>query len=61
MGVQIPCPAAYGARGLDGLGHYMLALCSEHTLTTNLTIGFEVAAGLALFLACAIFLKRRHS
>ncbi|MBC7919128.1 MAG: hypothetical protein H7Y28_15100 [Rhodoferax sp.] len=37
--------AAYGAMGLDGLLHYTLALCSEHTLTTNLTIWFEVIAG----------------
>ena len=38
----------YGALGLDGLAHYTLALCSEHTLVTNLTIWFEVVAGLAL-------------
>src|SRR5688572_15595897 len=34
------CLAAYGALGLDGLGHYSLALCSEHTLAMNLTIWF---------------------
>jgi hypothetical protein len=39
---------AYGACGLDGLLHYTLALCSEHTLATNLTIWFEVLAGVAL-------------
>src|SRR5688572_174308 len=32
------CLAAYGALGLDGLGHYTLASCSEHTLAMNLTI-----------------------
>jgi hypothetical protein len=40
--------AAYGALGIDGLAHYTLALCSEHTLATNLTIWFEVLAGMAL-------------
>ena len=39
---------AYGACGLDGLLHYALALCSEHTLATNLTIWFEVLAGVGL-------------
>lgn len=43
--------AAYGALGIDGLAHYALALCSEHTLATNLTIGFEVLTGLCLLLA----------
>ena len=41
---------AYGASGLDGLGHYTLALCSEHTLTSNLTIWFEVISGSVLAL-----------
>src|SRR5437868_9429962 len=31
------CLAAYGTFGLDGLGHYTLALCSEHTLAMNLS------------------------
>ncbi|APW44238.1 hypothetical protein [Rhodoferax saidenbachensis] len=39
---------AYGVCGLDGLLHYTLALCTEHTLATNLTIWFEVLAGSAL-------------
>lgn len=43
--------AAYGAMGLDGLLHYTLALCSEHTLATNLTIWFEVIAGAVLAFA----------
>jgi hypothetical protein len=49
---------AYGAMGLDGLGHYTLALCSEHSLVTNLTIGFEVAAGVVLLLASSVLAKR---
>lgn len=51
--------AAYGAMGLDGLGHYALALCSEHTLATNVTIWFEVVAGVALLLASSVLAKRR--
>ena len=39
---------AYGALGLDGLQHYTLALCSEHTLAANVTIWFEAATGLLL-------------
>jgi hypothetical protein len=49
---------AYGAMGLDGLGHYTLALCSEHTLATNLTIWFEAVAGVGLLLSSAVFAKR---
>jgi hypothetical protein len=51
--------AVYGALGLDGLGHYTLALCSEHTLATNLTIWFEVVTGLAVLLAGAVLALRR--
>lgn len=40
--------ALYGALGLDGLAHYTLALCSEHTLAMNMTIWFEALTGLAL-------------
>jgi hypothetical protein len=40
--------AAYGAFGLDGLGHYTLALCSEHTLAMNLSIWCEAVAGVTL-------------
>jgi hypothetical protein len=43
----------YGLLGLGGLAHYGLALCSEHTLTTNLTIWFEAVAGLAVAGAAA--------
>ena len=49
---------AYGALGIDGLAHYTLSLCSEHTLATNLTIWFEVSAGLSLLLASAMFMGR---
>jgi hypothetical protein len=47
--------AAYGAFGLDGLAHYTLALCSEHTLATNLSIWFEAVAGVALALSAGWF------
>lgn len=50
----------YGAFGLDGLAHYTLALCSEHTLATNVTIWSEAVTGLALLLASAVLLTRRH-
>lgn len=50
--------AAYGAMGLDGLAHYTLALCSEHTLATNLTIAAEAATGLALCLAATVVALR---
>jgi hypothetical protein len=53
--------AAYGALGIDGLAHYALALCSEHTLATNLTIWFEVLAGLSLLLASAAVIGRTLS
>jgi hypothetical protein len=49
---------AYGAMGLDGLGHYTLALCSEHTLATNLTIWCEVVAGVVLLLASSVLARR---
>ena len=44
----------YGALGLDGLQHYTLALCSEHTLAANLTIWFEATAGVVLAVAAAL-------
>lgn len=43
--------AVYGALGLGGLGHYTLALCSEHSFLMNLTIWFEAVAGTALAVA----------
>ena len=51
--------AAYGAFGLDGLAHYTLALCSEHTLMANITIWSEAITGLALLLVSAVLLARR--
>lgn len=53
--------AAYGALGIDGLAHYTLALCSEHTLATNLTIWFEALTGLCLLLASAMLIGRNIS
>jgi len=49
--------AAYGAMGIDGLAHYTLALCSEHTLATNLTIWFEVVSGSALAVVALALLR----
>jgi hypothetical protein len=51
--------AAYGAFGLDGLAHYTLALCSEHTLAMNFTIWFEAAAGVTLAVSTGWFALRR--
>jgi hypothetical protein len=50
--------AAYGGLGLDGLLHYTLALCSEHTLATNITIFSEATLGLLLLCAAAVFASR---
>jgi hypothetical protein len=49
----------YGAFGLDGLAHYTLALCSEHTLMANITIWSEAATGLLVLLASAVLFTRR--
>lgn len=51
--------AVYGALGLDGLAHYRLALCSEHTLAANLTIWSEALTGLALLLVIVVLATRR--
>lgn len=48
----------YGMLGVDGLLHYTLALCSEHTLVTNITIWAEVLLGVVLACAAAIRLNR---
>jgi hypothetical protein len=48
----------WGAKGLAGLLHYRLALCSEHTMVANFTIGFEVITGLLLMLSCAVWCSR---
>lgn len=51
--------AVYGALGLDGLAHYMLALCSEHTFMTNVTIWSEALSGLCLLLASAVLAAKQ--
>ena len=52
---------AYGATGFDGLGHYALALCSQHSFTQNFTIWFEVITGALLLVMAARQLPHRHS
>jgi len=49
---------AYGTFGLDGLGHYALALCSQHTLAMNFTIWFEVLAGSILAICATNHLRK---
>jgi hypothetical protein len=51
--------AVYGALGLDGLAHYTLALCSEHTFMTNVTIWSEAISGLCLLLASALLVTKQ--
>lgn len=53
--------AVYGALGLDGLAHYALALCSQHTIITNITIWSEASAGFALLVAAALVSRGRRS
>lgn len=48
----------YGLLGTDGLLHYTLALCSEHTLVTNATIWAEVVLGITLACVAAVRLSR---
>jgi hypothetical protein len=48
----------YGAFGLDGLGHYTLALCSEHTLAANVTVWSDVVAGVLLATASVLMFCR---
>lgn len=50
--------AVYGALGLDGLLHYTLGLCSEHTWVANLTIVAESLSGLCVLLASAVLAWR---
>jgi nitrate reductase gamma subunit len=57
--VGVALVSLYGAFGLDGLAHYTLALCSEHTLATNVTIWSEAVAGFTLMLAAVLLLGRR--
>lgn len=51
----------YGAFGLDGLAHYTLALCSEHTVWANITIWSEACTGLLLLLVSSLVFGRRFS
>jgi hypothetical protein len=51
--------ALYGALGLDGLAHYTLALCSEHTFVTNATIWSEAISGLCLLVAATALVTRQ--
>lgn len=51
----------YGLLGTDGLLHYTLALCSGHTLVTNVTIWAEVLLGLTLACTAAVRLWRLTS
>lgn len=48
VAVGIATLAVYGLFGLDGLLHYTLALCAQHTLAMNFTIWFEVVVGVVL-------------
>ncbi len=48
----------YGLLGVDGLLHYTLALCSEHTFATNVSIWAEVVLGVTLACAAAIQVYR---
>ena len=53
--------AMYGAFGLDGLAHYTLALCSEHTLLANVTIWSEAVTGVVLLLVSAVLFARQFT
>jgi len=53
------CLVAYGSLGLDGLGHYALAMCSEHTFAMNFTIWFEVVTGAALAICSARLIRQQ--
>lgn len=51
--------AVYGALGLDGLMHYKLGLCADHTWVANLTIWAESLTG-AVVLVAAVVLAPRY-
>lgn len=57
--VAVALLGVYGAFGLDGLLHYTLGLCSQHTLSANLTIWAEATTGLLLLLCSALVIGRR--
>lgn len=48
----------YGALGIYGLGHYVVAPLSAHTLAMNITIWLEVTAALLLLAAVASSMLR---
>lgn len=50
--------AVYGLLGLDGLGHYVVAPVSAHTLTMNLSIWLEAITAVLLLVAVATFMLR---
>jgi hypothetical protein len=54
MGLVVCGPALlalYAIAGLDGLAHYALAPITAHSLTMNVTIGFEVVTASLLLVA----------
>ena len=53
--------AAYGALGLDGLAHYTLGLCSEHTWLANLTIWLEALTGVMLAATASVLAWREKA
>ena len=52
--------ALYGAAGLYGLAHYALAPASAHSISMNLGIGLEAAAGFLLMSAAAVSMARSN-
>ncbi len=44
--------AVYGASGLDGLAHYVVAEFSAHTFLMHVSILFEALTGVMLIVAC---------
>ena len=59
--LALPFLAMYGASGLDGLAHFTLALCSEHTLSANVTIWLEAVTGTVLLLVSAVLFARQFT
>ena len=52
--------AIYGAAGLYGLAHYMLAPLSAHTFMMNASIWLEAGTALALLTMVAVSLARHN-
>lgn len=50
---------AYGALGLFGLGHYIVAPLAAHTPTMHLTIWLEVVTGALLLITVASLMLKR--